>query len=133
MLKPVVLLLTCAGLVFAQGPPAGRGGRGAGRGAPAQGAVDPGCRVIGLGAGPCDKQEVNAAAADRGRNLYATECVNCHGALARGTDLGANLVRSLVVLHDRVGSELGPFLKKGHKTQSGVASSSFTNARSEER
>jgi mono/diheme cytochrome c family protein len=84
--------------------------------------------VIGLGAGPCDKQEVNAAAADRGRNLYATECVNCHGALARGTDLGANLVRSLVVLHDRVGSELGPFLKKGHKTQSGKSSASFTEA-----
>jgi len=123
MSKALILVLLLGRLALAQGPPGGRGGRGA----PAQGAVDPGCRVIGLGAGPCDKQVVDNAAADRGRALYAAECVNCHGALARGTDLGANLVRSLVVLHDRVGSELGPFLKKGHKTQSGVASGSFSS------
>src|SRR5688572_3310131 len=98
----LVLLLAGVGVLLAQqAPPAGRGGRGQGRGgaAPAPAAV--GCVPVGLGAGPCDMQKVDAAAADRGRSLYAAECVNCHGALARGTDLGANLVRSLVVLRDR--------------------------------
>ncbi len=111
-------------MALAQDPPAGRVGFGPGRGGPAEGPAGGGCR----GAGPCDKQVVDATAADRGRSLYAAECVNCHGALARGTDLGENLVRSLVILRDRVGAELGPFLKKGHKTQSGVSSGSFTTA-----
>lgn len=80
------------------------------------------------GAGPIDKPVVDAAAADRGRSVWASECVTCHGAQARGTDIGPNLVRSVIVLHDRYGSELGPFLKKGHRTQSGKPSASFTEA-----
>jgi cytochrome c oxidase cbb3-type subunit 3 len=39
-----------------------------------------------------------------------------------------NLVRSTTVLHDRYGSEIGPFLRKGHQTQGGVSSASFTDA-----
>jgi mono/diheme cytochrome c family protein len=70
---------------------------------------------------------VDAAAADRGRRTYASQCINCHGTQARGTGTGANLVRSVIVLHDRYGSELGPFLKKGHPTQGGVPSASFTD------
>jgi mono/diheme cytochrome c family protein len=80
------------------------------------------------GAGPDDKMIVEAAAAQRGRTIYAAGCIQCHGTQARGTERGANLVRSLVVLHDRYGSEVGPFLRKGHPTQSGPASTSFTNA-----
>jgi cytochrome c oxidase cbb3-type subunit III len=53
---------------------------------------------------------VNAAAADRGKSLYLQFCVNCHGALAKGTDRGPDLIRSIVVLHDHAGSELGPAL-----------------------
>jgi mono/diheme cytochrome c family protein len=79
-----------------------------------------------MGAGPSDLPAVDPAAADRGRKTYANECVNCHGTQARGTDNGANLVRSELVLHDRFGSELGPFLKKGHKTQSGTPSANLT-------
>ena len=41
---------------------------------------------------------------------------------------GANLVRSEVVLKDRYGSLLGPFMKKGHPTQSGAPSASLTPA-----
>jgi mono/diheme cytochrome c family protein len=63
---------------------------------------------------------VDAAAATRGRTVYAAQCIDCHGTQARGTAKGANLVRSLVVLHDRYGSELGPFLKKGHPMQGGA-------------
>ena len=71
--------------------------------------------VTGMGAD--DKHVVDAAAAERGRKTYAAECINCHGTHTRGLDGGADLVRSLVVLHDRYGNELGPFLAKGHPTQ----------------
>jgi len=67
-----------------------------------------------MGAGPSDLPSVDAAAATRARPIYAAQCINCHGTQARGSEKGANLVRSLVVLRDRYGSELGPFLKKGH-------------------
>ena len=80
--------------------PGGRGGRGA--------AFSP---------GPADKHVVDAAAADRGRRVYAAECINCHGSHARGGEKGADLIRSEVVLHDRYGSTLKPFLRKGHPTQ----------------
>lgn len=112
-----VLLATAAALA-AQGrqgapPPPAPQGRGGGS---------------GVSAGAADKHVVDAAAADRGRTVWAAECITCHGTQARGTDTGANLVQSVLVLHDRYGSELGPFLKKGHKTQSGKASDSFTEA-----
>ena len=69
------------------------------------------------GAGAEDKHVVDPAAADRGRKVYAAECINCHGTHARGSDNGADLIRSVVVLHDRYGNEIGPFLRKGHPTQ----------------
>ena len=78
--------------------------------------------------GPADRPAVDATAADRGRHVWASECINCHGAQARGTDNGPALVRSVLVLHDRIGSELGPFLKKGHQTQSGRPSTGLTDA-----
>jgi mono/diheme cytochrome c family protein len=77
-------------------------------------------------AGPDNKHVVDAAAADRGRSIWAAECINCHGTYARGTDNGANLVRSDLLVHDRYGSELGPFLKKGHPMQSGGRSTDLT-------
>ena len=71
----------------------------------------------GGGAGPLNQQVVDPAAADRGRTTYAAECIHCHGTHARGTDRGADLIRSDVVLHDRYGNQIGPFLRKGHPTQ----------------
>ena len=67
--------------------------------------------------GAFDKQVVNEEAANRGRKVYAAECIDCHGTHARGSDRGSDLVRSEIVLHDRYGSTLGPFIKKGHHTQ----------------
>src|SRR5262245_39435239 len=61
------------------------------------------------GVGPADRPAVNPEAAERGRAVWASECITCHGALARGTEQGANLIRSDVVLKDRYGSELGPY------------------------
>jgi len=82
-------------------------------------------------AGSSDKQIVDPEAADRGKKTYIAECITCHGASARGGPNGADLVRSLVVLHDRYGSQLGPFLKKGHPTQS-MPSASLTKAQVED-
>src|SRR6266852_5670258 len=81
------------------------------------GAQATGGRSAPRGMGSNDKHAVDSAAADRGRKTYAAECIKCHGTHTRGTDGGADLVRSLVVLHDRYGSELGLFLRKGHPTQ----------------
>ena len=78
--------------------------------------------------GPSDRPVVDAAAADRGRRVWANECITCHGASARGSDTAPSLLRSLVVLRDRQGSELGPFLKKGHPTQSGTPSANLASA-----
>ena len=105
-----------------QGPAPAGGGR--------QGAPPPGRGGGGMlaGAGPSDKPVVDNAAADRGRKVWAGECIDCHGTQARGNDKGPNLVRSVLVLRDRYGSQLGPFLKKGHKLQSGTPSANLTDA-----
>jgi cytochrome c oxidase cbb3-type subunit 3 len=105
--------------------PAGRGGQGQAQ------TAQPPARGFGGGggtAGPGDKPIVDAAAAERGKTVWLAECVTCHGPLARGTDTGPNLLRSLVFLRDRYGSELGPYVKKGHPLQSGRPSSSLTDA-----
>ena len=78
--------------------------------------------------GAADRHRVDPAGADRGRKIYAAECVTCHGPSARGTERGANLVRSQVVLRDRYGDSIGPLLKKGHPMQTATPSSSLTDA-----
>jgi cytochrome c oxidase cbb3-type subunit III len=82
--------------------------------------------------GANDKHIVDAAAADRGRKVWAAECIACHGGTARGTDKGANLVRSDMTWRDRYGSEIGALLQKGHPMQSGAASSSLTKTQVED-
>ena len=95
---------------------AGGGGRGAaGRGPRAH-------------VGAADRHRVDDTAAERGKKTYASECVTCHATSARGTDSGANLIRSSLVLRDRYGSAIGPFLKKGHPMQTGAPSASLTAA-----
>lgn len=73
--------------------------------------------------GAADRHRVDPEAVPRGRRIYAAECVTCHGANARGTERGANLIRSTRVLRDRYGSAIGPFLKAGHPMQTGSAAS----------
>ena len=98
--------------------------------APAQGAAAPAAAGRGPRAnvGAADRHRVDPAAADRGRRIYAAECVTCHGPTARGTERGSNLVRSPRVLRDRYGSAIGPFLKKGHPMQTAAASADLTDA-----
>jgi mono/diheme cytochrome c family protein len=86
----------------------------------------------GIGQGADDQQVVDEALADRGKKLYIAECITCHGPKARGANegppnlRGPDLVRSVTVLHDRYGNTIGAFLSKGHFTQSGAPSTSFT-------
>lgn len=78
--------------------------------------------------GAADRHRVDPAGADRGRKIYAAECVTCHGPSARGTERGPNLIRSPIVLRDRYGNSIGPILKKGHPMQTGASSASLTDA-----
>ncbi len=59
---------------------------------------------------------VNPVSANRGAQLFAQSCSQCHGADARGTATAPDLIRSLVVLHDRAqqlhGTTLAPVLKQ---------------------
>ncbi|HKX29790.1 MAG TPA: c-type cytochrome [Blastocatellia bacterium] len=104
-----------------------------GRDASAAQANRPAGKPVGvLGAGANDKHIVDNAAADRGRAVWAAQCINCHGTTARGTGKGANLVRSDMMWSDRYGSDLGPFLQKGHPTQSGAPSADLSHAQVEE-
>jgi cytochrome c oxidase cbb3-type subunit 3 len=112
----------------AQEPPAGRGGgggQGQGRGGGAPAAQQP--AVAQVARSPV----VDQAAHDRGRALWASHCIDCHGSQARGSDTGPNIIRTKVVNYDRsavvAGSVLGPFLKAGHPTQSQKPSASFTD------
>lgn len=74
---------------------------------------------------------VDQAAHDRGRALWASHCIDCHGSQARGSETGPNIIRTKTVNFDRTaeqaGSVLGPFLKAGHPTQSKKPSASFTD------
>src|SRR5712692_5825237 len=62
----------------------------------------------GGGPGSNDKHVVDPDAADRGKKTYGAECLSCHGSQARGTDKGPNLIRSVLILHDRNVRAIGP-------------------------
>lgn len=74
---------------------------------------------------------VDEAAHDRGRAIWASECINCHGSQARGSESGPNIIRTKTVNYDRfaerAGSVLGPFLKAGHPAQTRRTTSAFTD------
>lgn len=117
----IVIPLISAASVYlaAQAPGGGRGG-GAGRGATANAPppfITPGAKAA--------KMQVDDAAADRGGIVYNAECVNCHGPKSRGTAKGADLIRSELLMHDRYGDLLLPYLQKGHPTLSGKPGASL--------
>src|ERR1700722_3616342 len=76
------------------------------------------CAVMFGQAGPSQRQEVDKAGVARGKRVYTQYCINCHGASAKGTEQGPDLIRSPLVLRDRLGDQIGPALKKlpNHKT-----------------
>lgn len=58
------------------------------------------------------EEKIDLAAVERGNQVYRPSCGFCHGLDARGA-AGPDLARSLVVLNDAGGKELGAFLKGG--------------------
>jgi mono/diheme cytochrome c family protein len=92
-------------------PPAGRGGAQGGRGGRG-GRGGTTREFLGLGPAP------DEAAAKKGEPLYKQNCGTCHGDNARGSQ-GPNLVRSVLVLHDEKGEEIGPVIKNG-RPQAGM-------------
>ncbi len=117
----------CAMAVLRAQEPAAGGGRGQaqGRGGGAAPAQPPAVRQISRS--PAVDQEAH----DRGRALWASHCIDCHGSQARGSETGPNIIRTKTVNFDRTaadaGSVLGPFLKAGHPTQGQKPSASFTD------
>ena len=96
-----------------EAPPSTAGrGRGGGRGGRGGGGRSGTREFLGLGPAP------DEAAAKKGEPLYKQNCATCHGENARGSQ-GPNLVRSVVVLHDEKGEELGPVIKSG-RPQAGM-------------
>ena len=67
--------------------------------------------------GPYERQKVDPAAATRGRAVYAQHCINCHGSTAKGTEKGPDLIRSVIVLRDRLGNGIGPAAQKAPSHQ----------------
>jgi cytochrome c553 len=70
--------------------------------------------IVRGAAGPDDKPLVDPKAAEMAVPLWASDCQTCHGTDARGTPRGPNLVRSLLVLSDRYGNQIGPYLRTKH-------------------
>lgn len=69
--------------------------------------------MLAAQAGPTVRQRIDEAAANRGRLVYTQYCINCHGSTAKGTDNGPDLIRSVVVLRDRLGNGIGLAIQKG--------------------
>jgi cytochrome c oxidase cbb3-type subunit 3 len=104
-------LLAAAGSLFAQDGPATASKSGAPQRRGARGAEST-REFLGLGPAP------DTAAAAKGEPLYKQNCASCHGEKARGAQ-GPNLVRSVLVLHDEKGEEIGPVVKNG-RPQAGM-------------
>ena len=91
------LAIFCAFTLSAQG-------RGAG--------VSPGGRGVDVTA----TRNIDTAAVERGMGEFGNYCASCHGVDARGGSGKADvdLVRSVLVLDDLGGKQIGEFLKAGH-------------------
>ncbi len=53
------------------------------------------------------------AAVERGQQIFVAQCGFCHGSNATGGQSGPDLIRSVLVMDDENGKELGEFLKAG--------------------
>jgi cytochrome c oxidase cbb3-type subunit 3 len=101
----VGILAAALASVQAQEPAGRRAGRG--------GNSSDSTRVF-LGLGPAPDE----AAAKKGEPLFNRNCAGCHGDKARGAR-APSLVRSVLVLHDQKGAEIGPVIRNG-RPQAGM-------------
>lgn len=58
-------------------------------------------------------QRVDQAAVERGQQMFVAQCGFCHGSNATGGQSGPDLIRSVLVMNDEDGKQLGEFLKAG--------------------
>src|SRR5437763_1798881 len=102
----ILLGLTMAGSVPAQGVPPAQGG-------------PPARRVGGFVPGQ-QRPPADPAQIARGKTLYGISCTGCHGADLRGGDLGGpNLLRSQVALSDRDSELILPIIQ-GSRQNAGM-------------
>src|SRR5438067_11276987 len=81
--------------------------------------------TLGAQSGPGGKATVVGSAAaiagsrqdpdavDRGSSAFAANCAGCHGASAKGTNRGPDLIRSVLVLDDEKGILIAPVIRNG--------------------
>src|SRR5262245_21680368 len=62
---------------------------------------------------PPAQPQFDPIAVERGQGLHVAECGFCHGPTARGGSTGPDLTRSVLVLDDENGRQLGEFLRVG--------------------
>jgi cytochrome c oxidase cbb3-type subunit 3 len=60
---------------------------------------------------------IDPAAVERGQKLFTANCGFCHGANAKGGESGPDLIRSVLVLDDEGGKDIGAVLKAGRQDQ----------------
>src|SRR5215831_11911496 len=53
------------------------------------------------------------SAVERGQKMFVAQCGFCHGSKATGGQTGPDLIRSVLVMGDEDGKQLGEFLKAG--------------------
>lgn len=73
-----------------------------------------------------DRSRQDPASVARGNTLFVANCGFCHGATAKGTDIGPDLMRSVVVLDDDKGELLFPKVRS-HSNKTAI-SGSLTDA-----
>lgn len=61
--------------------------------------------------------KLDAASVERGGKLFTEKCGMCHGNSAKGTDLGPNLIYSMLVLLDENGESIASVLRNGRPDQ----------------
>jgi cytochrome c oxidase cbb3-type subunit III len=57
--------------------------------------------------------QLDQAAVERGQQMFVAQCGFCHGSKATGGQSGPDLIRSVIVMGDEAGKQLGEFLKVG--------------------
>lgn len=62
---------------------------------------------------PTAPPKYDKASVERGRQNFASTCGFCHGATGKGGEKGPDLLRSVLVLDDEAGKNIGPVILKG--------------------
>lgn len=82
----------------------------------------------GLSAGPAAGYGTrDPAAIEHGKREFIAACAFCHGTGATGGQGGPDLIRSVLVLHDRSGDQIGPVILNG-RPDKGMPKQNLTQA-----